>query len=151
MALSPDMLQEYFEQAQKCKISWKIEKIQTNSEDQCSTDLTLFIKWENNDSYFMNATLSNKECILDSFHAVFYKNNLKIWNEVEYILDKSNYHSFDYIPNTVSIQNIPYCSENKVEILEKKYYFEFIYWIIFLLIIWVLVFKIYKINSLKNN
>ena len=30
MAFSPDMLQEYFEQAQKCKISWKIQKIQKN-------------------------------------------------------------------------------------------------------------------------
>ncbi len=150
MAFSPDVLQEYFEQAQKCKISWKIQKIQKNSEDQCSIDLTLFIKWENNETHFMNATLSNKECILDSYYKVFYDGDIKIWNQVEYILDKKNYHSFN---NTYAIntENIPYCTENKVEILEKKYYFEFIYWIIFLLIIWVLVFKIYKINSLKNN
>lgn len=145
MALSPDMLQEYFEQAQKCKISWKIQKIQKNSEDQCSTDLTLFIKWENNETHFMNAILSNKECIFDSFHTVFYENTLKIWDQVEYILDKKNYHSFN---NTYAIntENIPYCTENKVEIPENifstNYYF--LWFFIFIIIMWALFIKFYK-------
>lgn len=145
MALSPDMLQEYFEQAQKCKISWKIQKIQKNSEDQCSTDLTLFIKWENNETHFMNATLSNKECILDSYYKVFYDGDIKIWNQVEYILDKKNYHSFN---NTYAIntENIPYCTENKIEIPENifstNYYF--LWFFIFIIIMWALFIKFYK-------
>jgi len=147
MALSPDMLQEYFEHAQKCKISWKIEKIETNNEDQCSTNLTLFIKSENNETYFMNAILSNWDCTFDSFHTVFSKDSLKIWNQVEYMLDKSNYHSFDYNTKNINSANIPYCIENKVKIPEDtfsiNYYFLWI--IIFLLIIfWVWIFKIYK-------
>ncbi len=145
MAFSPDVLQEYFEQAQKCKISWKIQKIQKNSEDQCSTDLTLFIKWENNETHFMNATLSNKECILDSYYKVFYENTLKIWDQVEYILDKKNYHSFN---NTYAIntENIPYCTENKIEIPENifstNYYF--LWFFIFIIIMWALFIKFYK-------
>ena len=145
MAFSPDVLQEYFEQAQKCKISWKIQKIQKNSEDQCSTDLTLFIKWENNETHFMNATLSNKECILDSYYKVFYDGDIKIWNQVEYILDKKNYHSFN---NTYAIntENIPYCTENKIEIPENifstNYYF--LWFFIFIIIMWALFIKFYK-------
>jgi len=147
MALSPDMLKEYFEQAQKCKISWKIEKVQKNGEDQCSTNLTLFIKWENNKTHFMNISLLDKACSFDSYYKPFFEDDIKIWNQVEYILDKSNYYSFDYNTNTINTDNIPFCSENKIEIPQNNYNFEIFSWIIFFsIIIWVLMFKIYKKN-----
>ncbi|MGE4443851.1 MAG: hypothetical protein AB7E37_02585 [Candidatus Altimarinota bacterium] len=150
MALSPDMLQEYFEQAQKCKISGKIQKIQKNSEDQCSIDLTLFIKGENNETHFMNAILSNKECSFDSYYKPFFEGDIKVGNQVEYILDTSNYHSFDYIPDTVSTQDFPYCTENKIEIPENNYYFEILSGIIIgIMIIGISIFQYFYKKKTK--
>ena len=145
MALSPDMLQEYFEQAQKCKISWKIKKIETISEDQCTSEIKILVKWENNETHFMNTTLLNKECTFDSYYRFFFDGDIKTWTEVKYILDKKNYHSFN---NTYAIntENIPYCTENKIEIPENifstNYYF--LWFFIFIIILWALFFKFYK-------
>lgn len=146
MALSPDWLQEYFEQAQKCKISWKIEKIEIWNKNQCLVDMRIFIKWENNKTHFMNATLLHKECSFDSYYKPFFEGDIKVWNQVEYILDTSNYHSFDYIPDTISTQDFPYCTENKIEIPENifstNYYF--LWFFIFIIIMWALFIKFYK-------
>ncbi len=146
MALSPDWLQEYFEQAQKCKISWKIEKIEIWNKNQCLVNMRIFIKWENNKTHFMNATLLHKECSFDSYYKPFFEGDIKVWNQVEYILDTSNYHSFDYIPDTISTQDFPYCTENKIEIPENifstNYYF--LWFFIFIIIMWALFIKFYK-------
>lgn len=149
MALSPDMLKEYFEQAQKCKISWKIEKIEIWNKNQCLVDMRIFIKWENNKTHFMNATLLHKECSFDSYYKHFFIDDIKIWTQVEYILDRENYRTFDYNTNIINTENIPYCTQNKMEIpkniFSPNYY---IWWIIifFLIIFWVWIFKIYKKN-----
>ena len=94
MALPPDMLQEYFEQAQKCKISWKIKKIETISENQCISEIKILVKWKNYETHFMNATLLNKECTFDSYYKPFFEGDLKTWNQIEYILDEKNYNKF---------------------------------------------------------
>lgn len=151
MALSHDILQEYFEQAQKCKISWKIEKIETSNQDQCSTEIIIFIKWENNDTHFMNALVSNKECIFDSYYKFFFEDDLKIWTEIEYILDTKNYYTFDYNTNTINTKNIPFCSENKIKIPQNNYNFEIFSWIILLsILIWIFIFKFYKKSTRKS-
>jgi hypothetical protein len=151
MALSPDILQEYFEQAQKCKLSWKIEKIETSNKDQCWVDAKIFIKWENNDIHFMNALVSNKECISDSYYRIFFEDDLKIWTEIEYVLDTKNYYTFDYNTNTINTENIPFCSENKIEIPQNNYNFEIFSWIILLsILIWIFIFKFYKKSTRKS-
>ncbi len=146
MALSPDMLKEYFEQAQKCKISWKIEKIEIWNKNQCLVDMRIFIKWENNKTHFMNATLLHKECSFDSYYKPFFEGDIKVWNQVEYILDEENYRTFDYNTSVIDTENIPYCTENKIEIPENifstNYYF--LWFFIFIIIMWALFIKFYK-------
>lgn len=146
MALSPDWLQEYFEQAQKCKISWKIEKIEIWNKNQCLVNMRIFIKWENNKTHFMNATLLHKECSFDSYYKPFFEGDIKVWNQVEYILDEENYHTFDYNTSIINTENIPYCTENKIEIPENifstNYYF--LWFFIFIIIMWALFIKFYK-------
>ena len=150
MALSPDMLQEYFEQAQKCKISWKIEKIEIWNKNQCLMDMRIFIKWENNKTHFMNATLLHKECSFDSYYKPFFEGDIKVWNQVEYILDEENYHTFDYNTSIINTENIPYCTENKIEIRENNYYFEILSWIIIgIMIIWISIFQYFYKKKTK--
>lgn len=153
MALSPDILQEYFKQAQKCKISWKIEKIEISNQGQCSTEMIIFIKWENNDTHFMNATVSNKECILDSYYKIFFENDLNIWTKVEYILDTKNYHALGNNLENTNTDNIPFCTENKIEISQNNYNFEVFSWmILFSVIICIFAFKLFhKIIKKASN
>lgn len=146
MALPPDMLQEYFEQAQKCKISWKIKKIETISENQCISEIKILVKWKNYETHFMNATLLNKECTFDSYYKPFFEGDLKTWNQIEYILDEKNYNTFNYNTSAINTENIPYCTENKIEtpenIFSTNYYF--LWFFIFIIILWALFIKFYK-------
>lgn len=51
MALSPETLKEHFENTNKCKINWKIEKVEKiKSTDTCLSNLKIYIKWTDSKS-----------------------------------------------------------------------------------------------------
>lgn len=121
MALSSDMLKEHFDQVEKCQIKWIIKKITRSPWESCYSNLKIYIEWNNN-LYFMNGVLPEKDCIIDSFNIVFLEDDIKVWKEVNYFLD-GNYLPLNYYSWTVDTSHIPYCTWNivKEEILENTH------------------------------
>lgn len=110
MALSPEMLKEHFEKISKCKVKWTIYKVDSYKNEWCSYSLKLYIK--NNDTkYVVNGILPKKDCIIDTFNIVFFEKDIKLWKDVNYILDEK-YFPLDFYSGTVETNNIPYCTWN---------------------------------------
>lgn len=138
MALSPDTLEKYFDDTQKCIIEWKIQKIEILNQDKCLKEVKVFIKNKDNSTNYFKWDILVWECIIDTFNNIFSEENLKVWKNIKYILDE-NYSPLSYIPeNNLEIKT---CVWNKVmKNLEKNnYFFYWTFWwlIIFLLIIFI--------------
>lgn len=152
MALSPDILKEHFEKVEKCKISWIIEKVQINNWGSCLSELKIYIN-SNNIIHKINWIMQKNDCIIDSYNKVFFENDLKIWRSVNFVLDQ-NYSPLEFYPDNIDTSNIPYCTwtiikEREVKTFEINNSQNYILiWLFFLiLIIWIIVFKIYKRKS----
>ena len=163
MALSPDMLKEHFNEVKKCKVEWKIIKMEDLNEDNCLNQRSISILWNDNNYYSIKGIFPKKWCIIDWYNKLFFEGDIKIWTDVSYIINEKNM-PLDYYPWTVDIWNIPYCTWNIIKNTKEKSTSEIqntkgnynsqIYifsWIIIslIIIIWFLSFKIYKKPTIK--
>lgn len=143
MALPPDIIQEYFDKASKCKITWELVKISPEWEsDWCMQNIQLILK---NENWYSQARsdFNNWKCIVDSFHEQYFENQLQIWKKYSFVLDEN----FKILIDVWNTKEITSCTWNKIN-YENNIFFNnyliFWIWILIILSIWILFFKISK-------
>jgi ATP-dependent Zn protease len=140
MALSPDIIQEYFDKASKCKIDWELINFYPQWEnDWCMQSIQLILKNENW-YYQAHSDFNNWECIVDSFHEQYFETQLQIWQKYSFILDDS----YKILIKSWENKKIQTCTWNEIHYENNIFlnnYFIFWIWIFIILSIWIILFK----------
>jgi len=151
MALSPDMIEEEINQAQKCKLTWELVKIvpDKKSNDICTTDLNYIVK-SNWIHYKFNTSFLSWECSIDT--AYHMHEDEKIWDTLYILANKIWYWIFDTRKKVYDkYSEVPFCKENKVEYSADNTIFTTTWFITLLLILVFILRKHFYNKNLKNK
>lgn len=149
-ALWPDMIDNDISKLDKCNLTWKIKDIKIIKNSECLDNVEIMISWSN---WYYNVNVSkttDTDCSHDSIYLLYWNKNIpKIWDKVDYMIDKSSYHIisdnkvWEWIYKLVSWNNselnTEICTPNSSFVEQNSNYLY--YWILIctLIIIWIIV------------
>jgi len=149
MALPNYEIEEYIKKADKCKLEWKLSKIQNDTkekDDDCFKNVKYIIN-KGLLNYSFKTMEATWNCSIDTFYYLSDKND-KIWDSVYILADKTNYRILKIDKkNYDKYSEVPLCEDNIVELPQENYLTnKFVWWgiIILLAIIWVIFYKFKK-------
>lgn len=153
--LPPDMIISDIKLSNPCNVSWIVEKIEIKKwEHECSDNIFLYIK-SNNNLYKVSALKNTQtECTFDWSTMIYWYNNLpKKWDEIDILVSGNWYNIFNvdgknhenfYVYDQILGKNFETCSSNSNFIEFHKDYFIIWAWIILLIILWIIFYKKFK-------
>lgn len=146
--LPQDVIDQYFQKAQKCKISWKVDFVnklpeKTNNTEICYYDLNINLS----NNFNVKSALWIWVCPHDNEYYDFdnfYKPLPKVWENIYAIIDKENNQILKYWKSDFEkYSEISMCET------EENFKYDYYYWfLLILLILFTLFFYLKKKNKI---
>ena len=154
-ALSPEYIDDYVNDLNKCSVSGIVKKVDINKYHDCSDDLRIYISWDNWNYEVFSSKINDNMCEIDWSLIIYSDKTLpKVWDKVELLINKTGYDIisdekvWEWVYKLISWNNSEWntqiCEPNSNFFEFYKDYFIIWTWIIFLTVLWVIVFKRFR-------